>query len=109
MNKYQEAIDYLKKEYYQDSAFSPKVFFYEEESDYKYQVDTLQELVDKETPKKAIKLSESEYGYTHICPACDNYVGTIVYDVETKRIVEVEQNDYCPTCGQKLKWGEDDE
>lgn len=65
-------------------------------------MNILKELVDKATPKKAIKLKQKQNGYTHECPTCHKYVGTIIYD-------GVEHDDYCPSCGQRLDWGDDDD
>ena len=52
-------------------------------------------------PKKAIKLKEKECIYTHECPVCHQYVGTVFDD-------GVEHDDYCCSCGQRLDWSEDD-
>jgi rubrerythrin len=55
---------------------------------------TLQELVDKETPKEPDKIiddfCDDTYEY-YFCPRCENEV--IVLD-----------DTYCPFCGQALKW-----
>ena len=57
----------------------------------------LQELVDKLTPKKVIKVSETERikraGYPHKCPVCESSVGTIT------RSLRIEPNNYCCFCG----------
>ena len=50
---------------------------------------TLQELVDKATPKKPYR---AEWGYR--CPTCNGYE---VYDYEYDNTFE-----YCSNCGQKL-------
>lgn len=54
---------------------------------------TLQELVDKATPKKPY---HGEWGYR--CPTCGSIY---VYDYEYDR-----EFDYCSNCGQKLDWSE---
>ena len=100
MNKYQEALDDLS---YPD-IYSPCYGDKCGETDcgdckIKRDILTLKELVEKETPKKVIKLKEKEYGYTHECPVCHGYVGTIVDD-------GVEYDTYCCSCGQKLDWEE---
>jgi predicted SprT family Zn-dependent metalloprotease len=64
-------------------------------------VKTLQELVDKETPKKILEVSKEEYelsGYKYCCPICGQLVGTITKDGN------IEPDDYCCSCGQKLDW-----
>ena len=68
----------------------------------------VKELVDKATPKKVIKLPKTKYGYMHICPICNNYIGTIVYDTSARIIVEIEHDDYCCSCGQALDWSDED-
>lgn len=71
MNKYQEALKYLKGVYYQDSASAPIVYYYEDGSDYKKSVDTLQELVEKH--KKALdKACKLIADYSGSCPL-DSY------------------------------------
>ena len=61
-------------------------------------------LVDKTIPKQAEKMEGPEIGFTHTCPSCGNYVGAIVYADGNK--VGIDEYDYCPSCGQKLKWGQ---
>lgn len=87
MNKYQEALNVL----YENVDYN----------DYSNQTidrtnkafDTLQELVDKSTPKKVMRILGNRDGA--LCPTC-------------LRIINVakEQYNYCPNCGQKLKWDE---
>ena len=70
---------------------------------------TLQELVDKATPKKTNKIiddfCDDTYEYC-FCSNCENQViENLAYYTEwendtTLRIV------YCPSCGQALKWSE---
>lgn len=65
-----------------------------------------QSKIEKEIPKKAIKLLKQEYGYTHQCPSCGQLVGTIVYNVKTRVITDVECDEYCCSCGQRLDWSD---
>lgn len=64
---------------------------------------TLQQLIDKATPKRTNKISDDTYEY-YFCPRCESQViENIVYYTEwegdtTLHIV------YCPSCGQALKW-----
>lgn len=95
-NKYQEALDNavhdIDYKYYDFGEYIPKKRLDE--------IKLLQKLVDKETPKD---VEYTEYdgfadGYpvydTAICPSCDRE-----FEVECE-----EHYDYCPSCGQKLKW-----
>lgn len=54
-------------------------------------LEVLQELVDKETPKKPIK---KLYGH-YKCPVCDN-----CWDPRDWK------SKYCELCGQRLDWSE---
>lgn len=80
MNKYQEALDYLKK--HLDSKHDLK------------KVEVLQELVDKVTPKKILRTVNDNgepffpRGYGE-CPKCKTVVGC--------------NNKYCRECGQRLE------
>lgn len=89
MNKYQEELDTLTK----SAGFTSEI---------------LQELVDKVTPKKVVKLKKSQYGYTHQCPSCEQLVGTIVYNVNVRTISEIEYDSYCCSCGQALDWSDEE-
>lgn len=67
---------------------------------------TLQELVDKETPKQPDEIIDSFCDDTweyYFCPRCGN-------EVEFCPICEneviVSYDTYCPFCGQALKWSE---
>ena len=98
MNKYQEALDYAKK--HLDSKQDLE------------KVGVLQELVDRETPKKPI-LSDTwkdeeqtdiydENGFidpiVSICPNCRKYG---IFDFEYG-----EKFNYCKHCGQAIDWSE---
>ena len=92
MNKYQEALDVMKKQSFES---------YEQYCD-KYgvkPVSVLQELVDKVTPKKPKKIEEfiSFNGIpykTAECPNCKEYNKVRAYILENR----------CYSCGQKLDW-----
>lgn len=91
-NKYQEALNYFWK-FYSEKAIEGSMLF-------RHYLDDLQELADKATPKDVEYISTvgDSDGYpvydTAICPACDRE-----FEVECE-----EHYDYCPNCGQKLKW-----
>lgn len=75
--------------------------------EYSLAKDDLQELVERATPKKVIKLSEKDHGYTHRCQKCNQLVGTIV----TSRngiFSYIEHDEFCPSCGQALDWSEEE-
>jgi DNA-directed RNA polymerase subunit RPC12/RpoP len=75
-------------------------------------IDLLEELVDKATPKKVIKETiydaydlndrSIDFEYEIIkCPNCNFHLVD-----ETERW-DFEDWDYCPNCGQKLDWSEE--
>ena len=79
MNKYQEALDIVKKCNCIDCTCTA--------------IDTLQELVDRATPKKPIKDVPSKliYEQTYVCPNCGRrFSGRI--------------SKFCYRCGQALDW-----
>lgn len=68
----------------------------------------LRELVEKSIPKQVKKATRGEYeetGYTHVCPTCGQFVGTKLQSCGIQ--YGIEENDYCCSCGQKLKWSDD--
>ena len=99
MNKYQEAINYVVDRYldidYQEKPMN---------DDTKYAL-TLQELVERATPKKVknmkdqlnFKTGDFEYRSGE-CPVCGKENGCN----------EFNENEYCRGCGQRLNW-EDEE
>jgi hypothetical protein len=86
MNKYQEALSNIRY-YYAQSQKYKKLQKYNA----KRQLETLQELVDKDTPKKPIQKAA---GRT-VCPNCER---------STAREVSPR---YCSICGQRLDWSEE--
>lgn len=87
MNKYQEALNnYSENVDYRD--YSTKTVDIVNES-----YDTLQELVDKETPMKVNKI---------------DWTSTVIYRC-VKCGKKITNGNYCINCGQKLDWGGDDE
>lgn len=80
-NKYQEALDNVRKVYVESNHYD------------KEDIRLLQELVDKETPMKVVKwkLAQPETR----CAKCGA-------GVERK-------DDYCWGCGQKLDWSDDED
>lgn len=102
MNKYKEALNVVKKinlrsEYYVQFEENNIENVYEEE------INILQELVDKETPKKPYYEGDGYADGVMVydvarCPNCDN-----VFE-------EYENNgwgeNYCHKCGQRLDWSD---
>lgn len=95
MNKYQEAMNYLWKSYDENKIYGIASRGY---------LDTLQELVDKETPKKSIDIELAPWSDLMLCcPTCHHGVVPIP---------TYHGNRYyprCPFCGQKLKEGDENE
>lgn len=58
--------------------------------------------VEKQTAKKPC-IQQEERGYCFECPSCDSFIG---YEVDCKD--EHYRENYCPNCGQKLDWSEDE-
>lgn len=95
MNKYEEAYKRLRS----------KEYHYPDYESVYADIDTLGELVEREMPKK-IQFNipqqpflRKKYGknarYDGICPSCHKSV--------------FPRYKYCPDCGQRLDWGDDDE
>lgn len=100
MNKYQEALNKIKN-------MGDKDLYNERHLEW---CNTLQELVDKETPKKPLvnKYKNSEH---YLCPNCKGHRFGIVdygeYKNEWRKSSELMT--YCPKCGQKLDWRVEDD
>lgn len=91
MNKYQKAYQNVQVELPHNSS----------------DIVVLRELVDKSIPKQAEKTTREEYeetGYTHVCPTCGKFVGTKLQSYGIQ--YGIEENDYCRSCGQRLKWSD---
>ncbi len=97
MSKYQEAKDNIINTLARHIGYKLYKNLYSED------FDTLQELVDKATPKKPFYEADGydengELIYdTWICPNCNHY-----YEVD------YDDYDYCPNCGQRLDWSDKD-
>ena len=88
MNKYQEALDFVKK--HLDSKQDLE------------KVEVLQELVDKTTPKKPInRINYRTDINAYYCPNCNGFICNY-YDKDNER------DDYCCNCGQALDWSDED-
>ena len=103
MNKYQKALEILMSKniklcIYNDVDFEQQPSLFDL---YHSELFALQELVNKETPKKIdINIFVEFNGHdfeNHKTGICD--CGNEISD----------DFKYCPFCGQKIDWGEDDE
>lgn len=83
MNKYQKALNALRKEYLNNDSKD---------------CDTLQELVDKATPKKPIGKHTA-----YRCPVCGRRVRS------GKGSSSFVKDNVCQKCYQVLDWSEEDE
>ena len=97
MNKYQEALEFLRSEDVTAWGNDKIELLY-------FHLDNIEELVDKATPKKPPK----EYvvdGTHYICPSCGYLIETYsnMHDKNYKRVV-INTSCYCSKCGQKLDW-----
>ena len=103
MNKYQQALDSLKEKVENISGLG-----IESDNEFYDWIETLQELVEKETPKKVEKGEEHympesyELDYVECyCPTC----GELYYVGED----ELKNINYCIKCGQRLDWSDKDD
>ena len=94
MNKYQEALNRMKGKQQYD-WYGNCVGYIDNTRGFEEEFKTLQELVDKENPKK-VKIKEFDNGeYGAYCPSCNS---GLPFHWKMK---------YCPSCGQKLDWSEE--
>lgn len=89
MSKYTEALLDIRYVYAQSQKYKKL-----QKYNAKRQLETLQELVDKATPKKPT--SEKEIFY--LCPICKEFVGD-----------EYDSDNYCHNCGQAIDWSVEDD
>jgi hypothetical protein len=98
-NKYQEALDNAVS----DIEYCYNDSFEEVPEKRLKEVELLQQLVDKETPKEPIDKGFKNDILQYKCPTCKiGKVGRII-DNGWKTKGEGFTN-YCPNCGQKIKW-----
>ena len=95
MNKYQEAMNYLWNAYDENKIYGIASRGY---------LEWLQELVDKEIPKKPVDIEFGPCGDLMLCcPNCEHGVVPIPTYHGNKYYPR------CPFCGQKLKEGDENE
>lgn len=95
-NKCQEALKELK-DFVHSELDGTKML-----DGYLKHCDTLQELVDKEKPKKLKSKTDKDGRLLWICPNCGDVYMKFWSDVET-----ITCRKYCDECGQKLDWSEE--
>ena len=98
MNKYEEAFHVVSMG---DS-------FPGAEEQFEKGLEVLRGLVEKETPKETIWGEEidEEWGLHHLgpkCPTCGKFV------TRRETFFYGEEYNYCGFCGQRLKWGDENE
>lgn len=112
MNKYQEAFERVTNWFH---AYKDKdgVLVQEQHitDNYKEKKEIIRELVDKATPRKVIITTEyypnDMWRYVE-CPHCgDKLLGC--YDNLDNELCNIYEMNYCPNCGQKLDWRDDND
>lgn len=95
--KYQEALDRLLNDEYD----FPHDFYEEDKATaMEHDIDTLQELVDKATPRKIDMMRYEKYdGYNIGICKCGKTIDTSLDD----------EINYCPKCGQRIDWRDKNE
>lgn len=89
MNKYKEALHFFESYIgVTDSTVTNNLV-----EEY---VDILNELIDKETPKKPLTPEQNH----HVCPCCE----CCVYPIGQKSSWYKVFSKYCGNCGQRLDW-----
>ena len=94
MNKYQEAYNLISGEV----IFNALALGDERYKELMKALDMLRELVDKATPKRPRPLFLPMAYIPHKCPVCWTWVNGTKY-----------KHKYCPYCGQRIDWRNDDE
>ena len=92
MNKYQEALLDIRYIYAQSQKYKKL-----QKYNAKRQLETLQELVDKATPKKPVNWKAERHINGKVefnCPICNR--------LYTARV------NFCSSCGQMIDWGTND-
>lgn len=95
MNKYQDALEFLCE----NSKLTQFNI-----SQLQWASETLQELVDKATPKKPNKLTYKlllDEGWKYECPTCKCAIG-----INDNASDYMNEDSFCPTCSQAIDWSE---
>ena len=95
MNKYQEALNRVNKAI--TIALACQGIDLKEDDETVLALKTLQELVDKATPKKLKSKNDKDGRLLWVCPTCGDVYKKFWSEVET-----VSCRKHCDNCGQKL-------
>lgn len=98
MNKYQEALNEIRYRF--TTIYGNENRDGSERKRRDMRLNTLQELVDKETPKKVKVIDEPDLGYIYYCPDCGATL-MVNRNKHPKHLFN-----YCGKCSQKLDWSE---
>lgn len=101
--------DYIKREInpygrpFKGTVYEFGLKKYLENASADYDVDKVAELLEKQIPKKPNYEGDGYYNGqpvydTWICPCCEE-----MYEVD------YDEYDYCPNCGQKIDWSDENE
>ena len=94
MNKYQEALERIFPPKYFNNIFPQFLSMTTSVSIKREDFETLQELVNKETPMKVTDIHVDEF----YCPKCHSEISHDKYNSEHPK--------YCEECGQRLDWSD---
>ena len=110
-NKYQEALSKLEAIICELSCELKEDYeLYTRDTGYEEHIETLQELVDKETPMKAIIYDEKDE-IVYKCPDCGSEVRSIqkwALDDYPYHLDSGEPN-RCDYCGKRIDWSDDND
>lgn len=102
MNKYQEALNEIKNIVLDKSGDGYRTAKYLQNFYYS-SCETLQELVEKTTPKKPLDVCTPVVKWG-LCPVCKGELNKL--GGKPNRVFSNQK--YCPDCGQALDWSEDE-
>lgn len=102
MNKYIPKC-FLSIQKFKEHWPTNKFGYYKNEHECRQDLDTLQEIVDKETPMKVSIIDEPDLFYIYYCPDCG---ATLLVDRSghPKHLFN-----YCGKCRRKLDWSEEND
>ena len=76
----------------------PYPYYLKDDLEYKEAIDVLEQLVDRDTPKKPIKNTNHEITQ-HNCSVC----------LSKSDIPQLKEVNFCPKCGQRIMWAKENE